>query len=114
MSTLLQERHQPITAPKLRDRVPLQHAAPPGSARHEAAAAVSNRPSETPRGRWRLILMLGSIVATLREWRRRSVNRSELARLDERTLRDIGLDPGVVDYEIYQSFWRPPRNWRDR
>jgi uncharacterized protein YjiS (DUF1127 family) len=111
MSTLLQERHQPITAPKLRDRVPAQRVTPRESARHEAAAAVPDRPVEAPRGRWRLIL--GSIVAMLREWRRRSVNRGELARLDERTLRDIGLDPGVVDYEMYQSFWRPPRDWRD-
>ena len=111
MSTRLQERHQPITAPKLRDRVPAQRVTPRGSARHEAAAAVPNRPVEAPRGRWRLIL--GSIVAMLREWRRRSVNRSQLARLDERTLRDIGLDPGVVDYEMYQSFWRSPRDWRD-
>jgi uncharacterized protein YjiS (DUF1127 family) len=109
MSTLLQERHQPITAPKPRDQVPAQRV--PGSARHEAAAAVPNRPVEAPRGRWRLIL--DSIVATLREWRRRSVSRSQLARLDERTLRDIGIDPGVVDYEIYQSFWRPLRDWRD-
>jgi uncharacterized protein YjiS (DUF1127 family) len=111
MPTLLQQRHQPITAPKLRDRVPAQRATPRASARHEPAAAVPNRPVEAPRGRWRLIL--GSIVATLREWRRRSVDRSQLARLDERTLRDIGLDPGVVDYEMYQSFWRPPRDWRD-
>jgi len=111
MSTLLQERQQPITAPRLRDRVGAQGATPQASARHQPAAAVPNRPVEAPRGRWRLIL--GSIVATLREWRRRSVNRSELARLDERTLRDIGLDPGVVDYEMYQSFWRPPRDWRD-
>ena len=91
MPTLLQQRHQPITAPKLRDRVPAQRATPRASARHEPAAAVPNRPVEAPRGRWRLIL--GSIVATLREWRRRSVDRSQLARLDERTLRDIGLDP---------------------
>jgi uncharacterized protein YjiS (DUF1127 family) len=53
------------------------------------------------------------IVATLGEWRRRRVGRRELASLDERTLRDIGLDPGVVDYEVRQSFWRPPRDWRD-
>jgi len=111
MSTLSQVRHQPITAPKLRDRVPAQRVTPQASARHEPAAAVANRPVEAPRGRWRLIL--GSIVATLREWRRRSVDRSQLAGLDERTLRDIGLDPGIVHYEMYQSFWRPPRNWRD-
>ena len=111
MSTLLQERHQPITAPKLRDRAPAQCVTPRASARHEPAAAVPNRPVEAPRARWRLIL--GSIVATLREWRRRRVERRELASLDERTLRDIGLDPGVVDYEVRQSFWRPPRDWRD-
>jgi len=111
MSTLLQERHQPITAPKLRDRVPAQRVTPRGSARHAAAAAVPNRPVEAPRGRWRPIL--GSIVATLREWRRRSVARRELANFDERMLRDIGIDPSIVAYEMYQSFWRPLRDWRD-
>jgi uncharacterized protein YjiS (DUF1127 family) len=111
MSTLLQERHQPSIAPKLRDRGPAQPATPRASARHEPAAAVSNHPVEATRGRWRLIL--GSIVTTLREWRRRSVNRSELASLDARTLRDIGIDPGAVDYEMYQWFWRSPRDWRD-
>ena len=111
MSTLLQESHQPITAPKPRDRVPAQRVTPWESAGHEAAAAAPNRPAEAPRGRWRLILV--SIIATLREWRRRSAERNELARLDARTLRDIGVDPGVVDYEIYQSFWRPLRDLRD-
>ena len=111
MSTLLQEHHQPITAPKLRDRVAAQRATPRASARHQPAAAVANRPVEAPRARWSLIL--GSIVATLREWRHRSVARRELASLDERALRDIGLDPGVVDYEMRQSFWRPLRDLRD-
>jgi uncharacterized protein YjiS (DUF1127 family) len=41
------------------------------------------------------------------------VGRRELASLDERTLRDIGVDPSMVDYEMRQSFWRPPRDWRD-
>jgi uncharacterized protein YjiS (DUF1127 family) len=111
MSTLLQERHQPIIAPKLRDRGPAQPATPRASARHEPAAAVPCRPVVAPRASWSLIL--GLIVATLREWRRRRVGRRELASLDERTLRDIGIDPGVVDYEMYQWFWRPPRDWRD-
>ena len=111
MSTLLQQRQQPITAPRLRDRVAAQRATPRESARHEPEAAVPNRPVEAPHARWRVIL--GSIVATLREWRRRSVNRSQLASLDERTLRDIGVDPSIVDYEMRQSFWRPPRDWRD-
>lgn len=111
MSTLLQECHQPITAPKPRDHVPAPRVTPREPAGHEAAAAAPNRPAEAPRGRWRLVL--GSIIATLREWRRRSAERNELARLDARTLRDIGVDPGVVDYEIYQSFWRPLRDLRN-
>jgi uncharacterized protein YjiS (DUF1127 family) len=109
MSTLLSERRQPITAPQLRDRGAAQRATP-ASARHEPA--VPCRPVvAAPRASWSLIL--GSMVATLREWCRRRVGRRELASLDERTLRDIGLDPGVVDYEASRSFWRPPRDWRD-
>jgi uncharacterized protein YjiS (DUF1127 family) len=111
MSTLLQERQQPIAAPRLRDRGPAQPATPRASARHQPAATVANCPVEAPRARWRVIL--GSIVATLREWRRRSVARRELAIFDERMLRDIGVDPGMVDYEMRQSFWRPLRDWRD-
>jgi uncharacterized protein YjiS (DUF1127 family) len=111
MSTLLSERRQTITAPRFRDRDPAQRAIPRASARHEPAAVVARRPVEAQRASWRLIL--GLIVATLREWRSRSVKRRELARLDERTLRDIGLDPGVVAYEVRRSFWRPLRDWRD-
>ena len=57
--------------------------------------------------------MLGLIVATLRKWHRRRATRRELARLDERMIRDIGLDPGAVYYEASQSFWRSPRDWRN-
>lgn len=111
MSTLLQQRQQPITAPTLRDRIAAQHATPRASARHEPAAPVPNCPAKEPRARWRVIL--GSIVATLREWRSRSVARRELANFDEQILRDIGIDPSIVDYEMRQSFWRPLRDWRD-
>lgn len=111
MSTLLSERRQPVTAPQFRDRGPGQRATPLISTRHEPAAAVPGRPVVAPRaGRTPI---LGLIVATLREWRRRRMGRRELASLDARTLRDIGLDPGVVYYEVHQSFWRPPRDWRD-
>jgi uncharacterized protein YjiS (DUF1127 family) len=110
MSTLLSEHRQPITAPKLLDRVPAQRPTPPTLARHEAAAAIPSHPVVTPRA-WSLILDL--IVATLREWRRRRVERGDLASLDARTLRDIGLDPGTVYYEASQSFWRAPRDWRN-
>jgi uncharacterized protein YjiS (DUF1127 family) len=56
---------------------------------------------------------LGSIVATLREWRRRSVARHELTNLDAWILRDIGVDPSIVNYEMHRSFWRPLRDCRD-
>jgi uncharacterized protein YjiS (DUF1127 family) len=111
MSTLLSERRQPITAPKFPDRVPVQRAAPQASGRREPAAAIPDRPVVTPSALWSLIPSL--IVTTLREWRRRQVDRRELASLDGRTLHDIGLDPGVVDYEVRRWFWRPPRDLRD-
>src|ERR1700752_4634224 len=102
MSTVLQERHQPITAPKLRAR-PAQPATPgsqpatqgsqpatQGSqlATPRASVPAAGRPTLAPRAGWSPIL--DSIVATLREWRRRRAGRYELAGLDERTLRDIG------------------------
>ena len=111
MSTLLSERRQPMTAPKLRDPVPAQRSTPLISIGQEQASAVPRHPVVAPRASWNLILDL--IVATLREWRCRRVARRELAGLDERMLRDIGLDPGVVDYEVRQSFWRPARDWRN-
>jgi uncharacterized protein YjiS (DUF1127 family) len=111
MATLLQERQQPITAPRFRDRVAVQRATPLASASHQPLATIPNGPVGATRARWRVIP--GLIVATLREWRRRSVARRELANFDARMLRDIGVDPGIVDYEMRQSFWRPIRDWRD-
>ena len=49
---------------------------------------------------------LSRIVATLREWRQRSRERAELAKLDERMLRDIGVTRGDVWQEINKPFWR--------
>jgi uncharacterized protein YjiS (DUF1127 family) len=111
MSTLLSERGQLITAPKLRDRAPAQRSSLRTSARHEPAAAVSGHPLVAPRASWSGIL--GLVVATLHVWLSRRVARRELGSLDERMLRDIGLDAGTVDYEVRQWFWRPDRNWRD-
>ena len=48
----------------------------------------------------------GQAVAVLREWRRRSGDRAALAGLDERMLRDIGLNRGDVLHEINKPFWR--------
>jgi len=109
MSILLSEHRPPITAPKLWDRVPAPRVTPRTSPLHEPA--VPAHPLVTPRASWRLIL--GLIAAALREWHRRRVERGELASLDERMIRDVGLDPGSVYYEANQSFWREPRDWRN-
>lgn len=108
MSTLVSERSQPIT--KLGDRAPAQPSSLRISARPEPAAAIPSHPPVAPRAGRGLIL---SLVATLLEWQYRRVARRELASMDERMLRDIGLDAGTVDYEVRQWFWRPDRNWRD-
>ena len=39
-------------------------------------------------------------------WRRRARERRELANLDTRTLRDLGLSPGEIQFEAYKPFWR--------
>jgi uncharacterized protein YjiS (DUF1127 family) len=46
------------------------------------------------------------VVATLREWRRRSRERAELAALDDRTLADIGLTRADADFLANKPFWR--------
>ena len=111
MSTLLSEHRQPITAPKLWDRVPAPRTPPRISAMQAPAAAAPSHPMVAPRTSWSLILDV--IAATLHEWRHRRAERGELASLDERMIRDVGLDPGTVYYEASQSFWREPRDWRN-
>jgi len=53
----------------------------------------------------RLSDFLSDVRAALREWRRRKNSRLELARLDERMLRDIGLTRAEADHEINKPFW---------
>ncbi len=42
----------------------------------------------------------------LASWRRRARERRELASLDSRTLRDLGLSPSDVQFEVNKPFWR--------
>jgi uncharacterized protein YjiS (DUF1127 family) len=49
---------------------------------------------------------LSGMRAVLREWRQRKNGRLELARFDERMLRDIGLTRVDADWEINRPFWR--------
>ena len=39
-------------------------------------------------------------------WRRRARSRRELAQLDTRSLRDLGLSSSEVHFEINKPFWR--------
>jgi len=50
---------------------------------------------------------LNFVHATMQGWRQRSRERAELARLDDRMLRDIGMTRGDVWQEINKPFWRP-------
>jgi uncharacterized protein YjiS (DUF1127 family) len=43
------------------------------------------------------------ILAT---WRRRAKERQEIANLDHRTLRDLGLSASEVQFEANKPFWR--------
>ena len=74
------------------------------------AAARGSRiaPQIVPRRAMRRSLReaLTAVLAVLQKWRRRSRQRAELARLDERMLRDIGVTPGDVWHEINKPFWR--------
>jgi uncharacterized protein YjiS (DUF1127 family) len=46
---------------------------------------------------------LNQIFAT---WRRRARDRRELAALDERSLRDLGLTTSSIEFELNKPFWR--------
>ena len=50
--------------------------------------------------------IVGQAVALVREWRRRARRRQELARLDDRMLRDIGVTRVDAWQEINKPFWR--------
>ncbi|MDP2332016.1 MAG: DUF1127 domain-containing protein [Reyranella sp.] len=39
-------------------------------------------------------------------WRRRARERHQLAELDPRAMRDIGLSPGEIQFEANKPFWR--------
>ncbi len=46
------------------------------------------------------------VFATLREWRRRSRDRAELATLDARMLADIGLTHADAEFLANKPFWK--------
>ena len=46
------------------------------------------------------------ILTRLREWRRRARDRAQLAALDDRMLRDIGLTRADAEFLSNKPFWR--------
>jgi uncharacterized protein YjiS (DUF1127 family) len=46
---------------------------------------------------------LTQIFAT---WHQRANSRRELSRLDGRSIRDLGLSPSDVQFEVNKPFWR--------
>jgi uncharacterized protein YjiS (DUF1127 family) len=45
-------------------------------------------------------------LAAVKEWRKRARERDELAHLNERDARDIGLTAAQVEFEASKPFWR--------
>ncbi len=58
------------------------------------------------RGRRAASNVAGRVLAALREWRRRARDRAELAKLDDRMLRDIGMTRGDAEFLSNKPFWR--------
>jgi uncharacterized protein YjiS (DUF1127 family) len=56
--------------------------------------------------------LMTRMLATLSLWRERRAARRALAQIDARSLRDVGIAPELVGYEISQPFWRDLRDWR--
>ena len=53
-----------------------------------------------------LMQACGRAGAVIGEWHRRSRERAQLAMLDDRMLRDIGVTRADVWYECNKPFWR--------
>jgi uncharacterized protein YjiS (DUF1127 family) len=50
--------------------------------------------------------LVGRVLATLREWRRRARDRAQLGTLDDRMLRDIGITRADAVFLSSKPFWR--------
>jgi uncharacterized protein YjiS (DUF1127 family) len=50
---------------------------------------------------------LADLAGLLTSWLRNRAERISLARLDDRTLKDVGLTRADVDHEYERPFWEP-------
>lgn len=58
-----------------------------------------------PRRR-RPVALRHAALALIRQWRERIRQRMQLARLDARMLRDVGITPSEAEHECNKPFWR--------
>ena len=66
-----------------------------------------HEPRVRQHGAWHALSGAGNrVLATLREWRRRVHDRSQLAELDERMLKDIGITRSDAEFLMNKPFWR--------
>ncbi len=62
---------------------------------------------EAPVGFWRSLLRAPTVmVNTILLWQERAIQRAQLASLDDRALRDVGLSRADVEHESSLPFWR--------
>lgn len=54
----------------------------------------------------RALSLVGHVAGTLRLWRRRMRDRAALRRLTYRDMRDMGITPADISWEVSQPFWR--------
>ena len=47
-----------------------------------------------------------SLLKVLHEWRGRVLSRRDIAALEDRDIRDLGLSPGQLRFEAQKPFWR--------
>jgi uncharacterized protein YjiS (DUF1127 family) len=81
----------------------------PGKTRRRAPArtiALLRWPASPPPRGGRPRRLLQTVGALLALWRRRSRGRQQLARLDARLLRDIGVTRSEAAAECDKPFWR--------
>lgn len=81
-ATLVSPAHETIT------RMPLYCSVPPLSARSPVKAVIRR------------------LLETIDVWRRRMMERRRLALLDDRMLKDIGIDRHDVREELEKPFWK--------
>lgn len=69
-------------------------------ARHAAAGTERERLARRP-------ALVTTLLVRLAAWTERAQARSELRRLSDRSLADIGLSRAQVEREAAKPFWRP-------